>query len=116
MLETTVSDSAQKLGLQQEIAESGGVDADVTALLVDIATRSCLSLLSVGSGGGGSLVGGANLLIGVVNEILLVRHIGIDCRNGRTKVETGRFARGADELGASEEMDKAKKKKDEKRR
>lgn len=74
MLETAVADSAQKLGLQQEVTESSGVDANVTALLVDIVTGGGLSLLSVGGGGG--LVG-ANLLIGVVNEIFLVGHFGI---------------------------------------
>lgn len=80
MFETAISNGTQKLGLQQEIAESSGVNADVAALLVDGAAGGCLSLLSVGSGSGGGLVGGANLLIGVVNEVLLVRHVGIDCR------------------------------------
>lgn len=95
MFETAISDSTQKLGLQQEIAESSGVNADVAALLVDSAASSCLSLLSVRSGSGGGLVGGANLLIGIVNEILLVRHVGIDGRS--VEDEAGCSARGTDE-------------------
>lgn len=105
MFETAISNGAQKLGLQQEITESSGVNADVAALLVDGAAGGCLSLLSVGSGSGGGLVGGANLLIGVVNEILLVRHVGIDCRG--VDDEAVCSARGTDELGASEAGDDA---------
>lgn len=75
MLETAVADSADKLGLEKEIAETSRVDADVGTLLVDVASRSGggLSLLAVGSGGG--LVG-TDLLVGVVNEVLLGGHDG----------------------------------------
>lgn len=71
MLEAAVANGAKQLGLQQEVAETGRVNTDIAALLVDVAVGSELALLS--GGGGGGLVG-ANLLVGVVNEILLVRH------------------------------------------
>lgn len=74
MLETTVTDSAKKFGLQKEVAETSGVDADVAALLVDGAAGSELAFLSIGGGGGGLV--GPNLLVGVINEILFVRHSG----------------------------------------
>lgn len=73
MLETTVANGAKQLGLQQKVAETGRVNTNVAALLVDVAVGSELALLA--GGGGGGLVG-ANLLVGVVNEILLVRHVG----------------------------------------
>jgi len=76
MLETAIADGAKKLGLQEKVAETCGVDTDVAALLVDISAAggSVGALLAVG--GGGSLVG-LDLLIGVVDEIflLLARHV-----------------------------------------
>lgn len=74
MLEATVANSAEKLGLQKKVAETSRVDADVAALLVDVGAGTSLSL-AVGGGGGGNSVVGANLLIGVIDEIFLVRHL-----------------------------------------
>lgn len=73
MLETTVGDGADKLRLQQEIAETSGVDADIGTLLVDAVGSGSLGLLAVGRGG--SLLS-LKLLVGVVNEILFSRHGG----------------------------------------
>lgn len=73
MLETAVADRAEKLGLQEEIAETGRVNTDIAALLVDVAAGGELALLAVGGGGG--LVS-VDLLIGVVDEIFLGRHDG----------------------------------------
>lgn len=76
MLETAVTDRAEELRLQQEVAEAGRVDADITALLVDVSAGSELALLSVRvRGRGGGLVG-VELLIGVVDEIFFGRHFG----------------------------------------
>lgn len=72
MLETTVADSTEELRLQQEVAEAGRVNTNITALLVDIGRGSEFAFLAVGAGGGGLV--GANFLIRVVDEILLVRH------------------------------------------
>lgn len=74
MFETAVGNRTKKLGLQKEIAETSRVNADVAALLVDAAGGGKLALLAVG-GGGGALVG-VDLLIGVVDKIVLVRHDG----------------------------------------
>lgn len=71
MFETAITDGAKKLGLQQEVAETGRVNTNITALLVDVAGSGELALLAVGGGGG--LVA-ANLLVGVINEIFFVRH------------------------------------------
>lgn len=73
MLETTVGDGADKLRLQQEIAETSGVDADIGTLLVDAIGSGSLGLFAVG--GRGSLLS-LKLLVGVVNEILFSRHVG----------------------------------------
>lgn len=73
MLETAVADGAEELRLEHEVAEAGGVDADIAALLVDGAARGELGLLAVGGGGG---LRRLDLLVGVVDEILLVRHGG----------------------------------------
>lgn len=73
MLETAIANSAQKLGLQEEVAETSRVNADITTLLVDVVTGAGgIRLLSVR--GGRSLVG-LELLVGVINEILLSRHV-----------------------------------------
>ena len=83
MLETAVGDSTNEFGLQQEVAETSGVNADVGTLLVNaVAGRSRVSLLAVGGGSG--IVVGAELLVGVVDEILFSRHDG-DCLVGRGK-------------------------------
>lgn len=80
MLETAVGDGAKKFGLQQEIAETGRVDTDVTALGgCSSSGRGSIALLLVSIGGGtisgGSCgFGGLELLVGVVDEIFLGRH------------------------------------------
>lgn len=72
MLESAVANSAEKLWLQKEIAEAGRVDTDVTALLIDTTAGGEVALLSVGGRGG--RLRGLDLLVGVVDEIFLVRH------------------------------------------
>ena len=85
MFEAAVSDGAQEFVLQQEVAETGGVNADIAALLVGAATghgevalllRVAVGISGSSSGRGGR--GGAQLLVGVVDEILFVRHGGDD--------------------------------------
>lgn len=85
MFEAAVSDGAQEFVLQQEVAETGGVNADIAALLVGAATRNgqVALLLRIAVGSGGSSIsrggrGGSQLLVGVVDEILFVRHGGDD--------------------------------------
>lgn len=97
MFEAAVSDGAQKFVLQQEVAETGGMNSDVAALLVGTAARHgeiALLLRITISGGGGSSSGGrrggTELLVRVIDEILLVRHGGDDwelrLRGGKTVV------------------------------
>lgn len=88
MLESAVADSAKKLGLQKEVAETSRVNTDIAALLVDIiASAGKVALLAVG-GGGGSLVS-VKLLVGVVDEILLGRHVGCCGKGVRDGIELG---------------------------
>lgn len=73
MLETAVGDSSDELVLEQEVAETGGMDADVAALLVAGRVRRSEATL----GRSRAAVGGhlwLDLLVGVVDEIFLVRH------------------------------------------
>lgn len=80
MLETAVGDGAQKLGLQQEVAEASRVNTNITALCGCTGSRGggvSLLLVSIGGGsigGGGCGLGGLELLVGVVDEIFLGRH------------------------------------------
>jgi hypothetical protein len=75
MFEATVANGTDQLGLEEEVAKAGRVNADVAALLVDIVTGSELALLAVrGAGASGGLVA-AKLLVGVVDEILFLRHV-----------------------------------------
>ena len=82
MFETAVGDGTEKLWLQEEVAETGCVDADIGTLLVWCAARdgqvASLGITVGGSGSGGwcSSLGGLELLVGVVDEILLSRHVG----------------------------------------
>lgn len=78
MLETAVGNGAEQLGLEEEIAETGRMNTDVAALLVDIVAGGELALLAVGGGRGGIVA--TDLLVGVINEIFLVRHAGCDSR------------------------------------
>lgn len=75
MLETAIADGTEKLGLQKKVAETGGVDADVAALLVDISAAGGGGVALFAVRGSSGLVG-LDLLIGVVDEIflLLARH------------------------------------------
>lgn len=72
MFETTVGNGAQQLRLEKEITETGRMDTDVAALLVDIVTSGELAFLAVRGSGGGLVA--ADLLVGVIDEILFVRH------------------------------------------
>lgn len=82
MLETAVGNGAKKLGLQQEVTETSRVDTNVTALGGSACSGGgaiCLLCVTVGSGGvssGGGGLSGLKLLVGVVDEILLGRHVG----------------------------------------
>jgi len=76
MFEATVRDCSYELVLEQEVAEAGRVDADIAALLVAGITSSEASLGSSPAAVCGHL--GRDLLVGVVDEIFLVRHGG--CR------------------------------------
>lgn len=81
MFEAAVGDGAQKLSFEEEVTETGGVNSDVTALLVGAAAGDSQITLLVGvavgcsgggSGGGGR--GGLELLVGVIDQVFLVRH------------------------------------------
>jgi hypothetical protein len=74
MFEAAVRDSAHKLVLQQEVAETGGVDADVAALFVASSVAGGEAALSRSRAAVGGRLGGLDLLVGVVNEVFLVRH------------------------------------------
>lgn len=90
MFETAVGNSAKELGLEQEVAETGRVNTDVAALLVDIVAGSELALLAVGGSSGGLVA--ADLLIGVVDEILLVGHDDVWCW-GRVRFSNAKLPR-----------------------
>lgn len=74
MFESAVGDSSHELVLQQEVAETSGVNADVAAFLFAGRVRRSEATF----GGGGAAVGGRlgwlDLLIGIIDEILFVRH------------------------------------------
>lgn len=82
MLESTVGDCAKELRLEQEVAETSGVNADVTALRTGVTSDGQIALLLFSIGGGaigsscGCGLGGLRLLVGVVDEILLGSHVG----------------------------------------
>lgn len=83
MLETAVGNGAKKLGLQQEITETSRVYTNVTALGGSARSGGgaiCLLCVTIGSGGvsgGGGGLSGLKLLVGVVDEILLGRHVDV---------------------------------------
>jgi hypothetical protein len=76
MFEATVRDRSNELVLEKEVAETGRVDADVAALLV-ASSVICSQALCCARGAVGGCLGGLDLLVGVVDEIFLVRHDGI---------------------------------------
>lgn len=81
MLEAAVRNGAKQLRLQQEVAESSGVNANITALrLVCGSSGYCevtflCSTVGLGCSCGRRGLVGLQLLVGVVNEIFLVRHL-----------------------------------------
>lgn len=74
MLETAVGDGSYKLIFQQEIAETGGVDTDVAAFLFAGGIRCCEATFGSCCITVGRSLRGLDILVGVVNEIFLVRH------------------------------------------
>lgn len=74
MFEATVRNRSHELVFQEEVAESRRVNADIRAFLVSssVATNGEITLRSRAAIGG--CLGGLDLLIGVVDEIFLVRH------------------------------------------
>ena len=80
MLEAAVGNGAKEFTLQQEITETSRMDTDIATLLVGAARDGQITLLggiAIGVSGGGSgrgRRGGLKLLVGVIDEIFLVRH------------------------------------------
>ena len=76
MFETGVGDGAKQLGLQKKVAEASRVDTDIAALLVS-ASGGSVGLFTIArsvSSGGRDVVIDLHLLIGVVDELVLVIH------------------------------------------
>jgi len=80
MFETAIGDGSKKLWLQEEIAETGRMNTDITALLVWVAARYgqvALLGLSISCGSSSWRRGlGLKLLVGVIDEIFFGRHGG----------------------------------------
>jgi len=74
MFEATIRDRSDELIFEQEIAETGGVNADVAALLVACSITGGEVALVRSCAAGRGYLGRLNLLVGVVDEIFLVRH------------------------------------------
>ena len=78
MFETAVRNGARELLLQKEIPETSGVNADIAALLVGAGdVKVALLLFTIGGSTGRAGRDGfglVKLLVGVVDEVLLVRH------------------------------------------
>lgn len=85
MLETAVGDGPEKLWLQQEISETGGVYANIAALLIRISSGdSQVAFLARSVSGywrGGCCVC-LEIIVRVVDEIFFVRH-GMNLREGK---------------------------------
>ena len=77
MFEATVRNRSHELVLEQEVAETCRMDADVAALLVAGSVASGEAALCCSRATVGGRLGGLDLLVGVVDEILLVRHVGL---------------------------------------
>ena len=86
MLETAVGDGPEKLWLQQEISETGGVYANVAALLIRISSGDSQVAFLARSISGcwrrGCCVVCLEILVRVVDEIFFVRH-GVKLREGK---------------------------------
>jgi hypothetical protein len=74
MFEAAVRDSSHELVLEKEVAETSRVDADVAALLVAGSVASGEAALGRSRAAVGGRLGGLDLLVGVVDEVLFVRH------------------------------------------
>lgn len=74
MFEATVRNRSHKLVLQEKVTEAGRMNADIAAFFVAGSLARCEAALSCGSGAVGRRLGGLDLLVGVVDEVLLVRH------------------------------------------
>jgi len=88
MLETAVLNGAKELRLQQEVVKTRGVNADVAALGGGTGGNQvaflCLAVRSDGRTRGDRIVC-LDLLVGVVDKVLFVRHVG----NARAKRSEG---------------------------
>jgi len=78
MFESAVCDGAKQLGLQEKVAETSGVDADIRAFCAG-AGHGKVALLLFPIGNGAVSTGSAgllslDLLVRVVDEIFFVRH------------------------------------------
>lgn len=82
MFESAVGDGSHELVLQQEVAETGRVDADVAALLFARRVRRSKAAFGSGSTAVRRRLGWLDLLIRVVDEIFLVRHDDVVGRSG----------------------------------
>jgi hypothetical protein len=89
MFEATVRDRSNELVLEKEVAEAGRVDADVAALLV-AGGVICSQALCCARGAVGGYLGGLDLLVGVVDEIFLVRHDGSKVGSASKPVKAGK--------------------------
>ena len=81
MLETAVHDGLHDLGLEKQVAEGAGVDADVRAVTAGGACSSNIRVAVLGravSGrrvGRGGAIGGLDLLVRIVDEVFFAgRH------------------------------------------
>jgi len=74
MFEATVRNRSHKLVLQEKVTEAGRMNADIAAFFVAGSLARCEAALSCRSGAVGRRLGGLDLLVGVVDEVLLVRH------------------------------------------
>ena len=80
MFETAICDCAQKFWLQEEIAETCRMYADIATLFVGVPTRygevAFLCRAAVSCYGGSIGFIRLKLLVRVINEVFLVRHLG----------------------------------------
>jgi len=85
MFETAIRNGTKKLGLQQKVAKTGRVNANVTPLFVgssasdsEIAYFLGFSITSGSIGASRDGISSLKLFVRVVDEILFVRHV-VDC-------------------------------------